>query len=103
MFTRRKMPKTRKFQERTNEFKFKASNASVNGFGKIFWTVPSQDHFVVEKEERTRNSIGSSVSTLVTGNSLICLMKGPLCPKARRESFGKENKNRAWFILCIVP
>lgn len=103
MFTGKKMPKSHKFQERTNEFKFKASSVSVSGSGKTFWTVPSQDHFVVEKELRTKTSIGSSVSTLVTGNSLICLMKGPLSPKARRGSFGKENKNRAWFILCIVP
>lgn len=43
------------------------------------------------------------MSTLVTENSLIWLMKHPLSPKARRGSFRKECKNRAWFMLFIVP
>lgn len=97
------MPKSHKFQERTNEFKFKASNASINGSGKTFWTVPPQDHFVVVKEYKTRNGIGFFMSTLVTGNSLIRLMKCPLSPEARRGSFRKEYKNRARFMLFIVP
>lgn len=44
------MRKSHKFQERPNEFKSKATNASVNGSGGMFWTVPSEDHFVVEKK-----------------------------------------------------
>lgn len=57
------MPKSHKFQGRPNELQSKVTDASENGSGRPFRTVPSQDHVVME-QQRTRSScvLGSFVS-----------------------------------------